>query len=118
MPDIDIDFCFEKRPRIIQYVIEKYGKDNVSQIITFGTMAARGVLKDVARTLGFSFSEADRISKLVPEGPGVQLAQAIAEVPGFADVSRRVAAPRHADQERAASSRGWRATPAPTRPAC
>jgi DNA polymerase-3 subunit alpha len=93
MPDIDIDFCFEKRPRIIQYVIDKYGKDNVSQIITFGTMAARGVLKDVARTLGFSFSEADRISKLVPEGPGVQLAQAIAEVPGFSDV--RGESPRH-----------------------
>ncbi len=93
MPDIDIDFCFEKRPRIIQYVIDKYGKENVSQIITFGTMAARGVLKDVARVLGFTFPEADRLSKMVPEELGMTLERALREVPGFADVRRE--SPRH-----------------------
>jgi DNA polymerase-3 subunit alpha len=93
MPDIDIDFCFEKRPRIIDYVAEKYGRDNVSQIITFGTMAARGVLKDVARVLGFSFPEADRISKLVPEEIGITLGKALKEAPGLAEVRRE--SPRH-----------------------
>ncbi len=93
MPDIDVDFCFEKRPRIIQYVIEKYGKDNVSQIITFGSMAARGVIKDVARVLGFSFQDADRVSKMVPEGPGVSLRESIETVPGFAELRRET--PRH-----------------------
>jgi DNA polymerase-3 subunit alpha len=93
MPDIDIDFCFEKRPRIIDYVAEKYGRDNVSQIITFGTMAARGVLKDVARVLGFSFQEADRISKLVPEEIGITLGKALKEAPGLAEVRKE--SPRH-----------------------
>ncbi len=93
MPDIDIDFCFEKRPQIIQYVVDKYGKDNVSQIITFGTLAARAALKDVARVLGFSFQDADRISKMVPEEIGITLRKALKEVPGFAAV--RQESPRH-----------------------
>jgi len=93
MPDIDVDFCFEKRPEIIRYVIDKYGKENVSQIITFGTMAARGVIKDVARVLGFSFAEAEKISKLVPEGPGVSLRDSLDTVPGFKQV--RSASPKH-----------------------
>ena len=57
MPDIDVDFCFEKRGEIIEYVANKYGRDNVSQIITFGTMAARAVIKDVARVLDFGFAD-------------------------------------------------------------
>ncbi|MFH1844528.1 MAG: DNA polymerase III subunit alpha [bacterium] len=93
MPDIDIDFCFEKRPEIIQYVADKYGQDNVSQIITFGTMAARGVLKDVSRVLGFSFQEADRISKLVPEEIGITLDRALKEAPGLAAVRKE--SPKH-----------------------
>ena len=93
MPDIDVDFCFEKRPEIIRYVIDKYGHENVSQIITFGTMAARGVIKDVARVLGFSFGEAEKISKLVPEGPKVSLRESIETVPGFKQV--RTASPKH-----------------------
>lgn len=93
MPDIDIDFCFEKRPQVIQYVIDKYGKDNVSQIITFGTMAARGVIKDVARALGFPFADADRISKMVPEGPNISLAKSLEEVPGLRELARE--SPRH-----------------------
>ena len=93
MPDIDVDFCFEKRPQIIRYVEEKYGRENVSQIITFGSMAARGVIKDLARVLGFSFGEAEKISKLVPEGPGVSLRESIESVPGFSEV--RKASPKH-----------------------
>ena len=93
MPDIDVDFCFEKRPDIIRYVEEKYGRDNVSQIITFGTIAARGVIKDVARVLGFSYGDAEKVSKMVPEGPGVSLAKSIEEVPGFKDVQNE--SPRH-----------------------
>jgi DNA polymerase-3 subunit alpha len=93
MPDIDIDFCFAKRPQIIQYVVDKYGKQNVSQIITFGTLAARAALKDTARVLGFSFQEADRISKLVPEEIGITLKKALEEIPELGAVRKE--SPRH-----------------------
>ena len=81
MPDIDIDFCIHGRDQVIQYVADKYGRNNVSQIITFGTMKARGVIRDVGRTLNIPLSEVDRIAKLVPEGPGVTLDSAIREEP-------------------------------------
>jgi DNA polymerase-3 subunit alpha len=68
MPDIDIDFADRGRDKIIQYVVDKYGKDNVCQIITFGTMAARGVIRDVGRVLSMPYGEVDRIAKLVPAG--------------------------------------------------
>lgn len=77
MPDIDIDFCKEGRERVIQYVQEKYGAENVAQIITFGTMAARGVLRDVARTLEIPLDEIDIIAKKIPGGPGVELGPSI-----------------------------------------
>lgn len=80
MPDIDIDFADRGRDKIIQYVVEKYGKENVCQIITFGTMAARGVIRDVGRVLGIPYGEVDKIAKLVPEGPGVSLKEAIEKV--------------------------------------
>ncbi|MFO7652531.1 MAG: DNA polymerase III subunit alpha [Candidatus Krumholzibacteriia bacterium] len=86
MPDIDVDFCYEKRPEIIRYVENKYGRDNVSQIITFGTMAARAVIKDVARVLDVSFQDADRISKLVPEEIGITLQKALDEAPGLKEL--------------------------------
>jgi len=70
MPDIDIDFCFERRGRVIEYVREKYGRDAVGQIITFGTMKSRAVIRDVGRTLGFEPSETDRIAKMIPNAPG------------------------------------------------
>ncbi|MFW6200342.1 MAG: DNA polymerase III subunit alpha, partial [Gemmatimonadota bacterium] len=70
MPDIDIDFCFERRGEVIEYVREKYGRDAVGQIITFGTMKARAVIRDVGRTLGFQPSETDRIAKMIPNAPG------------------------------------------------
>lgn len=66
MPDIDIDFCYERRQEVIDYVIEKYGADQVSQIITFGTMKARNAIRDVARALNMPYSDADRVAKMIP----------------------------------------------------
>jgi len=88
MPDIDVDFCYEQRGDVIEYVARKYGRENVSQIITFGTMAARAVIKDVARVLDFSFAESDRISKMVPEEVGITLKKAIDEAPGLKDLPK------------------------------
>jgi len=77
MPDIDIDFCFERRGEVIDYVIEKYSKENVAQIITFGSMMAKGVLRDVGRVMSIPYAEVDRIAKLVPNDPGMTLKQAL-----------------------------------------
>ncbi len=66
MPDFDIDFCYERRQEIIDYVIEKYGEDHVTQIITFGTMAARGAIRDVGRALGMGYGEVDKVAKMIP----------------------------------------------------
>jgi DNA polymerase-3 subunit alpha len=81
MPDIDIDFCINGRDDVIRYVAEKYGNENVGQIITFGTMKARGVIRDVGRVLNIPYGDVDKIAKLVPEGPGVKLDKAIEEEP-------------------------------------
>ena len=83
-PDIDVDFCEERRGEVIEYVRQKYGRDSVGQIVTFGTMKARAAVKDVARVLGIPPSEADRITKLIPSNPGqayVSLPDAIQQVP-------------------------------------
>ena len=77
MPDFDIDFCYERRGEVIEYVKEKYGRDHVAQIITFGTMAARGAVRDVGRVLGFSYGEVDRLAKLIPNELGITLEEAI-----------------------------------------
>lgn len=77
MPDIDIDFCFEKRDRVINYIIERYGADRVAQIITFGTMAARAAIRDVGRALDVPYGEVDKIAKLVPAELGVTLDRAL-----------------------------------------
>lgn len=77
MPDIDVDFCFERRQEVIDYVARKYGQDHVSQIITFGTMAARGVIRDVGRVLGYGYQEVDKIAKLVPTELGITLEKAL-----------------------------------------
>ncbi|MBN1102473.1 MAG: DNA polymerase III subunit alpha [Deltaproteobacteria bacterium] len=79
MPDIDIDFCMNGRDEVIRYVADKYGHDNVGQIITFGTMKARAAIRDVGRVLGMTYGEVDRIAKLVPSGPNVRLERAIEE---------------------------------------
>ena len=77
MPDFDIDFCMDGRDRVIDYVAERYGRDRVSQIITFGRMAARAVVRDAGRVLGHPYGFADRIAKLIPFEPGMTLDQAL-----------------------------------------
>lgn len=77
MPDIDIDFCYERRQEVIDYVAQKYGSDHVAQIITFGTMAARGVIRDVGRVLGYSYQETDRIAKMIPRELDITLERAL-----------------------------------------
>jgi DNA polymerase III subunit alpha len=81
MPDIDIDFCMDRRDEVIRYVTEKYGAENVAQIITFGSMLAKGVLRDVGRALDMPYSDVDRIAKLVPNRLHISLDEAIAEEP-------------------------------------
>ena len=77
MPDIDMDFCYERRQEVINYVAQKYGQDHVCQIITFGTMAARGVIRDVGRVLGYTYAETDQIAKQVPMDLGMTLEKAL-----------------------------------------
>jgi DNA polymerase III subunit alpha len=79
MPDFDIDFCIEGRDRVIDYVAERYGRDRVSQIVTFGTMAARAVVRDVGRVLGMPYGYVDRIAKLIPFEIGITLEKALAD---------------------------------------
>ncbi len=76
LPDIDVDFCMERRDEVIKYVTDKYGKDRVAQIITFGTMQARAVIRDVGRALDMSYGEVDKIAKLVPNIPNITLEEA------------------------------------------
>ena len=89
MPDIDIDFCQERRGEIIKYVTDKYGKDKVTQICTFGKMMAKGVIRDVGRALNITYSEADRIAKLVPNVLNITLAQAFEMEPRFAEERKK-----------------------------
>src|SRR5207244_7899393 len=77
MPDIDIDFDDLRRGEVIEYVRQKYGEANVTQIITFGTMGAKGVVRDVGRALGMAFAEVDRLAKLVADGLGMTLERAL-----------------------------------------
>ena len=82
MPDIDTDFCVERRDEVIAYVTEKYGKDRVAQIVTFGTMAARAAVRDAGRALGVPLPEVDKVAKLIPSGPtGLTIAQAVEQIP-------------------------------------
>ena len=84
MPDFDIDFCMEGRDRVIEYVAEKYGRQSVSQIITFGTMAAKAVVRDVGRVLGHPYGFVDKLAKLVPFELGITLAEALKKEPELA----------------------------------
>ena len=77
MPDIDSDFCYERRQEVIDYVVEKYGENNVSQIITFGTMAARLCIRDVGRAMNYSYAEVDRIAKMIPTMLGITIEKAL-----------------------------------------
>jgi DNA polymerase-3 subunit alpha len=86
MPDVDVDFCFERRGEVIEYVRQKYGKDSVCQIVTFGTMKSRAAVKDVGRVLGFTPAETDALAKFIPNAPNFSLtvAEAIDQVPDVA----------------------------------
>ncbi len=81
MPDFDVDFCMDGRDRVIDYVADKYGRDRVSQIITYGTMAAKAVVRDVGRVLGMSYGQVDRIAKLIPFELGITLDEALRKEP-------------------------------------
>ena len=89
MPDIDVDFDDEGREKVLEYVVNKYGKDKVAQIVTFGTMAARSAIRDVARVLKLPLPDADRLAKLVPERPGITLSEAYKEVPELAEIKKK-----------------------------
>ena len=110
MPDIDIDFCYQRRPEVIDYVIRKYGKDHVSQIITFGTLAARAVIRDVGRVLDIPYAKTDLVAKNIPNEIGITIKKALKmnkeleelyesdfEVKNMVDVSMALEGlPRHA----------------------
>jgi len=91
MPDFDIDFCQDRREEVIRYVQQKYGRDQVGQIITFGTLQARAVLRDVGRVLQMPYGQVDKLSKMVPQNPAnpVKLADAIANEPRFAEEAEK-----------------------------
>ncbi|WP_286266481.1 DNA polymerase III subunit alpha [Thalassotalea atypica] len=86
MPDFDVDFCMDRRDEVIDHTAELYGRDAVSQIITFGTMAAKAVIRDVGRVLGHPYGFVDRISKLIPPTPGMTLAKAFEEEPKLPEI--------------------------------
>ncbi|WP_274953445.1 DNA polymerase III subunit alpha [Angelakisella massiliensis] len=110
MPDFDIDFCYVRRPEVIDYVVRKYGADHVAQIVTFGTMAARGAIRDVGRALGMSYPQVDQVAKLVPMELHITLDKAVSaskelqalmeqdpRVAELIDLARKVEGmPRHA----------------------
>ncbi|MBC7473634.1 MAG: DNA polymerase III subunit alpha, partial [Candidatus Sericytochromatia bacterium] len=79
MPDVDTDFCIDRRAEVIQYVSEKYGASNVSQIVTLGTLGAKQVLRDVSKVMGYAVSESEKLSKMIPKGVGIKLADALVE---------------------------------------
>ncbi|HWR37157.1 MAG TPA: DNA polymerase III subunit alpha [Clostridia bacterium] len=81
MPDIDVDFCMNRRGEVIDYVTRKYGRDQVAQIITFGTMAAKAAIKDVGRVMDIPYAEVDRIAKMIPGTPGVTISKAMSDSP-------------------------------------
>lgn len=87
LPDIDIDFCIERRGEVIDYIKEQYGDNSVTQIITFGKMKARQAIRDVGRVLGFSFGDVDKIAKKIPGGPFVTLKQALEQSPDLREAS-------------------------------
>ncbi|HKJ05109.1 MAG TPA: DNA polymerase III subunit alpha [Geopsychrobacteraceae bacterium] len=89
MPDIDVDFCIYGREEVIEYVRQKYGRENVAQIITFGTMLAKGVLRDVGRALNIPYGEVDKIAKLVPNVLGITLKKAIAQEPKLKELTEK-----------------------------
>jgi len=89
MPDVDVDFCMERRDEVIQYVTERYGKDNVAQIITFGKMQAKAVIRDVGRAMDMPYGDVDRIAKLVPSTLNITLQQALEQEPALKEAQEK-----------------------------
>jgi len=89
MPDFDIDFCKNRRDEVIKYVIDKYGNDRVAQIVTFGQLLARGVIRDVGRVLEIPLKIVDKVAKMIPENPGMTLERALREDPDLEKTSSR-----------------------------
>ena len=85
LPDIDMDFCMDRRGEVINYVVDKYGKDHVAQIITFGTLGAKAAIRDVGRVLEMPYAEADHVAKLVPNQLNITLQQALDQEPDCAN---------------------------------
>lgn len=95
MPDIDVDFCYERRQEVIDYVVRTYGKDKVVQIVTFGTLAARAVIRDVGRVLDMPYADVDRVAKLVPNELGITLDKALKESRDFKSLYESDASVKH-----------------------
>jgi DNA polymerase-3 subunit alpha len=89
MPDIDVDFCMNRRGEVIQYVTQKYGREQVAQIITFNTLGARAAIKDVGRALELPFADVERVTKMVPNVLNISLTEAIEQEPGFAEARKK-----------------------------
>src|SRR5205814_101912 len=89
MPDIDVDFCMNRRGEVIQYVTEKYGREQVAQIITFNTLGARAAIKDVGRVLKIPYAEMDGVTKLVPNVLNISLTEAMEQEPGFGELAKK-----------------------------
>jgi len=88
MPDIDVDFCMDRRDEVLKYVTEKYGQDHVTQIITYGTMLAKGVIRDVGRVLDIPYAEVDKVAKLVPNTLGITLEKAMEQEPKLRELKK------------------------------
>ena len=95
MPDIDVDFCIERRQEVIDYVIDKYGKDKVSQIITFGTLKAKAAVRDVGRALNATYAEADALAKAIPNDLGITIEKALEINPELRSKYEREPRARH-----------------------
>src|SRR5512143_1716131 len=89
MPDIDVDFCQDRRDEVLKYVTEKYGQDHVTQIITYGTMLAKGVIRDVGRVLDIPYSEVDKVAKLVPNTLNIRLDEAMKQEPRLREIGKK-----------------------------
>ena len=89
MPDIDVDFCMNRRGEVIQYVTQKYGREQVAQIITFNTLGARAAIKDVGRVLEMPFADVERVTKMVPNVLNISLTEAIEQEPGFDEARKK-----------------------------
>ena len=110
MPDIDIDFHTRRRGEVIQYVTEKYGREQVAQIITFGTLGARTAIKDVGRVLDMRFADVDKVTKLIPTTLNIKLKDAMQQEPALHGSGAQGPAYRGGAGGRAASWKAWRAT--------